>query len=118
MIMHACEEKIAKVLSSASRKIREFISEVESEASDELRKLYKGKVVKCECFDSWIEGSDYLFNQELLDITVRRTFDDMFIRFYVTVTVMYKSPFAGRDSVPKPTRFYLRNILRGHEKSQ
>ena len=110
--MNSNEKIVKDVLSRASQRMTEAVEEIEEKATEELRKLYKGKRVKCECYDSFIDGDDYFFDTEILDIEVRHFYGGNIDDFYVVVTVMYKSMFAERDSDPKPHLFYLRKIER------
>jgi len=73
----------------------------------ELRSKYKGKVVKCKCFDAWEDGDDYYLNQELLDICAQYDGEG---KYFVCVTFLYKSPCAAGKDNPKNTSFLLESI--------
>ena len=71
--------------------------------------MYRGKKVKCTCFDAWVDGDDYYFNDKLLDIQAYR-YCGSDISFYISVTFMYKSICAKVDEDPTEHTFYLEKI--------
>ena len=119
-VIDASKEKERKCITNEHHKVVEGIltdarhclcaevGEIERVATEHLRKLYKGKRVKCECYDAFIGGEEYYFDTEILDIWVGKKYteDD----FYVLVKAMHKSIFAKQGDAPKPQTFYLRRI--------
>ena len=107
--MNQHDREIGSVCSDATKALYRRITEVEEEATEKLRTLFKGKRVRCHCFDSLIDGDSLFFEGELLDIRVRRKYDEN-IDFYVTVTLMCKSLFSGPEEQPIPRTYYLSSI--------
>jgi len=88
-------------------KLNDIIKTLEVELTNKLRIAYKGKMVKCECFDYFIGGENYHFKEELIDIIAHRNHRD---DFHINVTFMYKSSFSNLSSVKSPATFHLQNI--------
>jgi len=107
--MNEHEKAVKEILSNARTKTWDSVKSIELEATEKLRKLYKGKKVKCKCYDSFIDGDDYYFDQEILDIIVHKHHSSS-VEYYATVNVMYRSVFWDEDKPPKPCSFYLSNI--------
>ena len=57
-----------KATDLAKHAIETFAIKQRDKLTKLLRKKYKGKIVKCTCFDHWIDGDVRVFNQELEDI--------------------------------------------------
>ena len=93
-------DKAESVLSRTEKKIC-------ADLTLKLRKKYKGKIVKCKCFDACVEGDDYYFNQELKDICA---YSDGKGGFSVHATFLYKSPFSNPEDKAKDTSFHLESI--------
>ena len=98
---------INKLLEGARDEVYGLQRLKEEALTKELRAKYKGKNVKCSCFDAWIDGDDYFFNdKELIDIQAYSNSDGD--GFHVMVTFMYKSCFS--ENGPKPCKFHLESI--------
>ena len=97
------------LLKLARTELYESIAKIEEKTTEKLRKLYKGKQAKFECYDAIVDGDSYYFDQEILDIKANKSYDSRG-EFYISVTVMFKSIFAPEGSEPKPCTFYLYEI--------
>lgn len=101
------DKHILSILDKADTKLKKYEDKIEKEMTAILRKEYRGKKVKCECFDSWTDGDDYFFDQKLIDIRFNIGFDK---KTYITVIFRYKSVYADKNARPKNTTFYLKSI--------
>jgi hypothetical protein len=99
------DEYNKSLLQKAQRKLEIFTDKLSKELTKQLRLKYKGKKVKCKCFDSWTDGDDYYFDQELVDIQAFESYDGD--GFYIQVTFLYQGIFSDKA---KNTNFYLESI--------
>lgn len=97
-IISAAIEKAAKDLDHAEKLILHDVTR-------KLQKKYKGKKVKCVCFDVWRDGDDYYFEDELLDIIVYKMYNAD--TFFIDVTFMYRSTFAKEGESARRCTFHL-----------
>lgn len=88
-------KKLREALTNADNEMSDARKLIAQKATDELKKKYVGKIIKCRCFDAWSDGDDYYFEGELLDICV--CYHES---IYLTATFKY-----GDDD--KPTELYL-----------
>lgn len=96
-----------QLIDSATKELYQFKEFILQKIGEDLRKKYVGKRVKCECFDSLIDGDEYFFDQELREIKAYMNEND---KIYLMVTFKCKSMFANKEDPPKDWTLYLRSI--------
>ena len=98
-----------KLIDKAKFDVINFSNKRCQKLTKELREKYKGKVVKCKCFDSLVAGDDYYFDQELKDIYAQA---DKYGNFFIMVNFMYKSIYSKPEDKAQNTTFSLESIKR------
>jgi len=104
------DKYINKLLDNAQHNLEKHASQLEKQLTQTLQRKYKGKKVKCECFDSdkYGDDDDYYFNDILLDIQAFQSYEKD--GFYVDVTFNYKGICAKEEDKPEPHTFHLKSI--------
>lgn len=98
---------LTNLLDEAKKKVQKTQDDMCIKLTNHLRKKYKGKIVKCKCFDSWTDGDDHYFDQKLIDIQV---FLHPNNDFYISVSFMINSMGGKPDEKPFKASYYLESI--------
>lgn len=104
--MSKYDKELNKLLSKAQTDIEKYSDKITLKITQWLRKKYKGKKVKCVCFDHYTDGEDYCFDDTLLDIEAYKPFNKN--DFVVDVTFNYEG-LSGTKK-PTPCTFHLTSI--------
>jgi hypothetical protein len=84
------------LMRDAKNQVEKYSKQIERKFTERLRKEYKGRKVKCSCFDSWSEGETYEFDgSKVLDI---RALKDMEGNFYIDIDLNYQSANENKKS--------------------
>jgi len=99
--------QINNLVARAERDINKHANKVTHKLTQTLRKKYRGKRVKCTCFDDYKDGEDYYLDDILLDI---QAYDNDDHSIEINVIFNYKGATWEENDKPKRCAFHLEHI--------